>query len=230
MPKGSPPGRPFKKGDIPATKGKHQVRGYYPGTRKQREKAPPPPPPTEGQIMDSIVQKLKVADSPLAVAFSSLDGGWRNYIRYVIQAAKEGDTEMQRFMNALNGLSARERLTVSPEDVCDMAGVSVEDLIGAVLPLIWRYSRLRSSIVAATHDPVVLRTTAAYAMRPDNQHDREIFLKATGTLPIPKGSVTAIFNSAGSGPPPPTPELKIAVTLPFGIGNVPVAFKKISRS
>src|SRR5436309_15034353 len=112
---------------------------------------------------------------------------------------------MQRSMSALTGLSARERWTGSPEDVCDMAGVSVEDLIGAVLPLIWRYSRLRSSIVAATHDPVVLRTTAAYAMRPDNQHDRQMFLKATGTLPMPKGSVTAILNSAGPGPRPPPP-------------------------
>jgi hypothetical protein len=153
--------------------------------------SPPPTPRSEVEIISDMIEHLGI-ESPLSVAFSPLPKGWRSYIAFAAQAAKEGDAEMIRYMRTYNSLSDAERLRHSPETIADMAQVQLEDLMAAVVKMTFRYCRIRSSLATAVHEPRVIESTALYAKHKDGNKDRELLLKVSGALPTPKGSTTNI--------------------------------------
>lgn len=144
--------------------------------------------------------------SPLSVAFRHIQGGWRRYIEYVDLAARKGDAQMAKFRDCYGGLDPKERHNAWPEQLCDMAGISPGELVGAVCRQIWEAKAAESSMVSSIAHPEMLMTTIRLAKKEDNFRDRELYFRLTGSLPDRKGASINIFNQA-AGTPPAAPEL-----------------------
>jgi hypothetical protein len=132
----------------------------------------------------------------LSIAFRNIKPNWRNYVFYADAAAKAGDENMVKFVAAYVALPPKEQKTIMPEKLCDLAGITPGDLIGAVAKEVWTQKQPESIISASMNHPLVVERTAQYAMEhADNYRDRELFLRITGTLPDKKGASIVINNS-----------------------------------
>ena len=142
------------------------------------------------------VAALKMADTPLSHAFRHIEPTWRNYIYYVDLAAKNGDEQMKLFVASYNALPASERRSITPERLCDLANVLPGELVGAVSRELWTYKQAESAITASVNHPKVIQQIAQYGCEsPLGFNDRQLFLRATGTLPDKKGASIVINNT-----------------------------------
>ena len=136
------------------------------------------------------------ADTPLVIAFRHIRPTWRNYIEYVDLAARNGDRDMDRYRKVWLGLTAKDRIAASPEQICEMAQVKPAELVGAVCQAIWDAKSAEGSMVSAIAHPQILAKTAKNAEKPMNYKDRELFFRVTGSLPDKKGT-SVIINNQG---------------------------------
>src|SRR5262249_26415596 len=103
-----------------------------------------------------------------------------------------------------------------PEQLCDLAGITPGDLIGVISKTIWDTKSAASGIISAMAHPRVVERTALYAQRKDGYKDRELFFRATGSLPDKKGSSVVINNNpqiAAVGGMP-SAQMRVAGELP----------------
>lgn len=120
---------------------------------------------------------------------------WRHYIQYVDLAARNGDSEMAKVRDVYQALTPRDRREVWPEQLCDLAGVTPGDLIGAVCRGLWESKAAESSMVSAIAQPDLLERTVKLAYQEENYRDRELLFRAWGCLPDKKGASINIINS-----------------------------------
>jgi hypothetical protein len=143
-----------------------------------------------------MVSAMKMPETPVAVAFRKIEPTWRNYVYYVERAADNGDENMKKFLAVYKALPAKEKLSIMPEQICDMAGIQVRELIGPVSVEIWSHHQTESVITASINHPKMIEATANYGqIRPDNNKDRELFFRMTGNLPDKKGASVVINNN-----------------------------------
>lgn len=143
-----------------------------------------------------MLAALKIQATPLSNAFRSIEPTWRNYIYYVDLSAKAGDEAMAKVIASYTALPAKERNSIMPEKLIDLAGVESADLISAVSRQVWLHKQSESTITASMNHPKVIEQTAAYAIsRFDAFKDRELFMRLTGTLPDKKGASIVINNT-----------------------------------
>lgn len=155
----------------------------------------PPPPIHVAKAKPSTALALR---SPLSVAFSHIRPNWRCYIQYVDLAARKGNTTMQRFLDVYNTLTKQDRASAWPEQVCDLANVTPDELVGAVCQNIWSSKAAESSMVSAIAHPELLMKTIEFARKEENFRDRELYYRMAGSLPDRKGTSINIYNqSAG---------------------------------
>ncbi len=170
-----------------------------PNKRQKKSQSSSVVPPTETEIISSIIEKLGI-ESPISVAFSPLPKGWRSYISFVAQSAKEGDKDMIRYMQVYDSLSEPDRLHTTPETIADLANVKLEDLLASVVKMTFRYCRVRSSLATAMSEPRVIEDTAKFSRSKDGTRDRELLLKVSGALPQPN-KTTNIFSGTYNATP-----------------------------
>jgi hypothetical protein len=143
-----------------------------------------------------MLKRLKVAETPLSNAFRHIEPTWRNYIYYVSRAAQAGDEDMTKVIASYEALPTKERNTVMPEKLCDLAGVDAGDMIAAVSREVWRHKQPESVITASMKHPKVIEATANFAISdPMAGRDRELFFRLTGGLPDKKGASIVINNN-----------------------------------
>lgn len=172
--------------------------------RAQTTENPPPAPPIPPKPL-SVLQRIKnrktnstariFDDTPLVIAFRHIRPSWRNYIEYVDLAARNGDKDMLRFVAVWQGLPAKDRRAVTPEQLCEMSQIKPGELVGAVCQAIWDAKSAEGSMVSAIAHPEVLKRTAASAGKQANYKDRELFFRVTGSLPDKKGTSVIIQNN-----------------------------------
>lgn len=134
--------------------------------------------------------------STLALAFRHINQGWRHYMEYVDFAARNGDAGMQRYRDCYISLRTLDRYNHWPEQLCELAGVTPGELIGAVCRALWESKAAESSMISAIAQPLVLAQTARLAQGDaENFHDRELFFRLTGSLPDKKGTSINIINN-----------------------------------
>lgn len=149
------------------------------------------------------------AGTPLAIIFRKLHGGFRSYIEYVDLCARNGDKDMARYVAAYQALTPRDRNAHVPEQLCELVNIKPSDLVGKVCAVIWESKAAETSLISAIALPEVLDKTAQQAKTAKGYKDRELLLRATGSLPDKKGMTinydqrqqTAIM----SGQPIPAP-------------------------
>lgn len=169
------------------------------------ENRPIPAPPVA--VARARTRRFTLANrSPLSVAFRHIPGGWRRYVEYVDLAARNGDQGMAKFIACYQGLSARDRASVWPEQICELAGVSPGELVGAACRAIWENKAAESSMVSSMAHPQVLMNTIRLAKKAENYKDRELYFRLSGSLPDKKGASINIFNQA-AGAEPVLPDL-----------------------
>lgn len=134
--------------------------------------------------------------SPLSVAFRWIRPNWRCYIQYADLAARKGNTAMQRVVEVYNSLGKKDRINIWPEQICDMANVAPDELVGAVCQNIWASKAAESSIISAIAHPELLIDTIRFARKEENYRDRELSFRMMGSLPDKKGTSINIFNQA----------------------------------
>lgn len=143
-----------------------------------------------------MASALKMPETPVAVAFRHIEPTWRNYIFYVKLAVDNGDQQMVKFLNVYSQLPPRERASIMPEQICDMAGVTIRELVGAVSVEVWSHHSTETVITASVNHPKMMVATALYGQTlPDNNKDRELFFRMTGNLPDKKGASIVINNN-----------------------------------
>lgn len=162
----------------------------------------PLPPPPLNVIDKPKAPRLRLSQrSPLSVAFRHIPGGWRRYIEYVDLAARKGDEAMQRFRTSYEALTSRDKASVWPEQICDLANVPPGDLVGAVCKQIWETKAAESSMVSSIAHPEILMATIKWAKKEAGGRDRELYFRMMGSLPDRKGASINIFNQAAGGAP-----------------------------
>ena len=83
--------------------------------------------------------------------------------------------------------NTRQELPI--EAFCIAAGVDPTQILGAIILAARDVSRAESALITMREHPDVVEATAVFAKNgPDNAKDREMFHKAAGWLPTPKGS------------------------------------------
>lgn len=142
-----------------------------------------------------MVAALRIPPTPLANAFRHIEPTWRTYVYYADLAAKGGDEPMKSFMASYNALPPSEQRTIMPDRVCDLAGVAPGELIASVSRELWNHMQGESTITASINHPKVIERTAYFARQYEGHQDRELFLRATGTLPDKKGASIVINNT-----------------------------------
>lgn len=134
----------------------------------------------------SLSKALKLNQSQLAVAFRHIRPTWKHYLDYVEFAAKEGDKELAKFIQAYYGLTRREQVSILPEQICELSGVKTEVLFAGVCGQLWKQSRMECNIITAVHMPKVVEKTMKRAATNQGIKDREMVHKHSGFLPTPK--------------------------------------------
>ena len=134
-------------------------------------------------------------DTPMITAFRWIRPHWWNYLDFVGTAARNGDKDMDKILKARDALTERERRAVTPERLCELAGVRDDDLVARVCGEIWRLKRAEGSIVTAMAYPKILDTVSRNATKAKEYDDRELFFRVTGALPDKKGTSVVIQNN-----------------------------------
>jgi hypothetical protein len=143
-----------------------------------------------------MTDRLKLPDTPVAVAFRHIEPTWRNYIYYVERAVESGDDDMKKFLTAYLALKPKERFVMMPEQICDLCGVIPADLVGAVAREMWTAKRCESIIEASVNHPKMIQAVSFYGQVHGNHaSDRELFFRLTGGLPDKKGASIVIHNN-----------------------------------
>lgn len=168
-----------------------------PPSSETRFENPPEIPAPPVNVAPAKLPKLALTSlSPLSVAFRWIKPNWRCYIQYADLAARKGNTAMQRVVDVYNSLEKKERINIWPEQICDMAAITPDELVGAVCQNLWASKAAESSMVSAIAHPEVLMKLVEFAKKEENFRDRELYLRATGSLPDRKGNSINIYNQA----------------------------------
>lgn len=135
--------------------------------------------------------------TPLANLFRHIQPTWRDYIRFVKLAAQDGEEEMESILTHYNALTMREKRTITPEQLCELADVSTSVLVAQVVAKCYEMGRAETQLITASlMSKVVLRTaTVAASKSKFASKEREMFLKGSGFLPTPHGTSINVTNS-----------------------------------
>lgn len=157
-----------------------------PSLRQDLSKADPPP--------------VILGYTPAAVALRHVHPTWRNYIMYVDLEARAGNLDAARYLAAYDALPYSERRGHMPEQICDLASVSVADLMSWVTRQAWMEKSCRVSLLLSFLSDEVLESAGKFAIESAANHvHTKLFLQAGGVLPAPGpgggGRSVQIFNA-----------------------------------
>lgn len=160
------------------------------------ENPPEIPGPPVGVAVAKLPRLALANRSPLSVQFRHLQPSWRAYIQWVDLAARNGDTAMMRVRDCYEALPAKEKATIWPEQLAELANVTPGELYGAVCRVTWEAKAAESSMISAINHPELLMQTIRLARKEKNYHDRELYFRMSGSLPDRKGASINIFTQA----------------------------------
>ena len=136
----------------------------------------------------------------LALGFRHLKPSWRVYIEYVRQAAREGDEEMRKFVDAYDSIKPKYKVqSMAPEEICDLCAVKGEDLFAAVARMTWRLGDISySGILAQGHTRTLEKILHYGTTGAENFNDRRLVMQLAGKLPDKQGRAPmfgVVFNN-----------------------------------
>lgn len=103
---------------------------------------------------------------------------------------------MKAFVDAWDLLSPSDQEKVPLEQICAAVGISAAEFVGELARGAYRWNMDVSTLIAMVSQPAIIDKMTEFAMEPDGHKDREMLLKSSGFLPLPKGARTTIHVSA----------------------------------
>jgi hypothetical protein len=141
-----------------------------------------------------------VPPTRLAMTFRdlALDGAkdWRNWVVFAQFAADDGDEDARAVIDCFRKLKPREKNEVSPEYVCDLAGVKPADLAAQIFRMVYIYAGDAAALIEAAARPAVVQKTVNVALTDEGWRDRQMLHQHSGFLPRPGGSNISVNASA----------------------------------
>ncbi len=119
---------------------------------------------------------------------------------YVDLEARTGNLDARRYLTTWQSLQPRERRSHFPEQICDLANVPSDDLIGWVSRQAWKECAPKANMCMSFMRDKVLERSAQFAMQaPENYKHTELFMRASGLITTggggrQAGSAVTIFN------------------------------------
>lgn len=123
---------------------------------------------------------------------------WRNWIVFAQHGADEGDADMQKVIECYRGLKRREQQTITPESICDLAGVNPNDLAAEVFRSYLSYASDAANLIEAASRPAVVRKQVKVALTTDGWRDRKMLHEHSGFLPQKTGGGIHVNASANA--------------------------------
>jgi len=111
--------------------------------------------------------------------------------------AKESDPRVAQFLDAWDALNPSEQVRGTVEAVRQRVGLKLLELLGIIAEVACRIAMYQTQIIAALTHPLVVQKTIDLALddsarAKDSLAAQIVLHKATGFLPMPKGSQTII--------------------------------------
>lgn len=115
-----------------------------------------------------------------------------------VEAARlvvEQDERIKRFVHAYDTISETDKEKIILEDLCQAADISPDELLGLIIPALWKRNVDISKLIAAVHHPEIVEATIQAAKSPFGMPDRKMLHDHMGFLPLPKGQTINIDAS-----------------------------------
>lgn len=130
----------------------------------------------------------------------AIDGrkSWKHCWVFARFAAESGDPDMQKIIDVFDGLKKREKATVTPEYVADLAGVSCVDFAAEVFREYYSFCSDAGNLIAAASHPDVVKKSVQIAKTADGWRDRKMLHEHSGFLPTKTGGGIHVNASANA--------------------------------
>ena len=148
---------------------------------------------------------------------------WRHVWVFGQIAADSGATDMTAVMECYRGLKVRERATVTPEYVCDLAGVDPADFAAEVMRVLAKYSGDTSTVIAAVEHPEIVRKSIQFAKKEAGHRDRKMIFEHSGFLPQKSGGGIHVNATANA-------DAKSAAILPNELPSMESDTRRFTRT
>jgi len=140
----------------------------------------------------------------LAQALRFVPGGRDTFTGLVHRAMLNGDPSAKAWWTIYADLPLQHQARIDFDDVCGVAGVSPDMLMGVVVSTAMRVGNDTADLVAATMHPSIVHRTTKSAMRIGGEYasiaqkDREMLFQHHNFIPIPRGVVISNNVSANA--------------------------------
>ncbi len=148
---------------------------------------------------------------------------WRHAWVFAQFAADSGDSDMVKVMECYKALKKKEQATVSPEYVCDLAGVDSNDFAAEVFREYLSYSGDAANLIEAASRPAVVKKQVAVALTTDGWRDRKMLHEHSGFLPQKTGGGIHVNASANA-------DAKSAAILPNELPSMESDTRRFTRT
>jgi hypothetical protein len=136
--------------------------------------------------------------SPIGAIFGAVKRNWRDMLEIFARADLGPDDPRALFIAAWNELTPSRRKSVTPEEICDMIGVSSGRMFGLFCEASLEVEGLASQLVLSLSHRNLVHTSLKFALRRDGFKDRELLMKSSGFLPTARGSSISLNASSSA--------------------------------
>jgi hypothetical protein len=126
------------------------------------------------------------------------DKNWRHCYVFAKHAAENGSADMARCMEVYKGLKIKERATITPEQLCDLAGVDPAMFFAEVTREYYAFCGDGANLLEAASRKAVVKKTVLTALTTDGWRDRKMLHEHSGFLPQHNGGGIHVSANANS--------------------------------
>lgn len=138
----------------------------------------------------------------VAQALRFVPGGRDTFTGLVHRAMLNGDPDAKAWWSIYADLPLQHQARIDFDDVCGVAGVQPDRIMGVVVSTAMRVGNDVGDLVAATMHPSIVHRTTKSAMRIGGEHaaiaqkDREMLFQHHRFIPVPRGVTITAHASA----------------------------------
>lgn len=163
------------------------------------------PPATGPKRHDAIALRLGLKKSAFPNLPASLKDAGLSYLALRLPGGKASLVELARlsvddrvkaFVDAWDMLAGGDQDSCLLENVCAAVNIGPAEFVGEICRSAYRWNMDLSTLLAMMSQPAIVDKMTEFALEPAGHKDREMLLKSSGFLPLPKGSRTTIHVSA----------------------------------
>jgi len=142
---------------------------------------------------EANIPKILPFEATLAYVFKGAGGKETciNAARLVI----DQDERIKRFVYAYDSATGVDKEKIILEDLCSAADITPDELLGLIIPALWKRNVDISKLIAAVHHPEIVEATIQAAKGPFGMPDRKMLHDHMGFLPLSKGQTINIDAS-----------------------------------